>query len=218
MLSLVSCLDCTAVCVVFPSESFARLLNCVFCFAFFATTFMSFSHSVSPLLSAALSLLSTCFSLFLFICSPSVGFWAYVVFPSLRQCFSSCQTFSLSVSPFILFSLSLASLLVYAYMCMWACVHECFSVVFALQPNAVFTWARTVLLNKPFTIRGVKYFSIKKYISVLRSLRILTADIEKKLQTVRWKTSSVSRCWLIHIMTNSFSLNSGCRRGMHTYV
>lgn len=31
---LVSCLDCTAVFVVFPSESFARLLNCVFCFVF----------------------------------------------------------------------------------------------------------------------------------------------------------------------------------------
>lgn len=73
---------------------------------------------------------------------------------------------------------------------MCACERVCtsavdFSVVFALQPNAVCTWARTVLLNKPFTIRGVKYFSIKKYISVLRSLRILTADIEKKLQTVQ---------------------------------
>lgn len=173
MLSLVSCLDCTAVCVFFPSESFARLLRV------FATAFIS----PTPCRHSCLltSLLSTCFSLFLFICSPSVGFWAYVVFPSLRQCFSSCQTFS--VSPFILFSLFLASLLVYAYMCMWACVHELswlFSCVCPPTQRCVHV-GQNCAAKKPFTIRGVKYFSIKKYISVLRSLRILTADIEKKL-------------------------------------
>lgn len=48
--------------------------------------------------------------------------WAYRFFLSLCQCFSSCQSFTLSVSPFVTFSVASRSSLACRY-CVHVCVH-----------------------------------------------------------------------------------------------
>lgn len=92
-----------------------------------------FCHSVhgsfSPWTTSSVSLLAFYLSVYLCICLFTLyKLLAYTVFPSLCQCFSSCQSFSLSVSPFVPISLSLISSPTYVYLCVcvrvraWACL------------------------------------------------------------------------------------------------
>lgn len=153
--------------------------------------------SVAPLCSSSCFFFLRCF-----ICSV-FRLLAYAVSPSLCQCFSSCQSFSLSVSPFVPFSLSLTSSPMYAYVC----VHVCVRIMSMLELSVLVCWLSAgstcamtgCVIHRAPSARGVKYFSQMKNISVLRSLLTLITDIGKKLPTGQWKH-------LQYLNTNEFTL------------
>lgn len=83
-------------------------------------------HLSVSLSACILSVRPHCFLTSLFFCGLFARcLWrlAYAVFPSLCQCFSSCQSFSLSVSPFVPF-LFFKSSPIHAYVYVCVCVHE----------------------------------------------------------------------------------------------
>lgn len=98
-----------------PPKSVLLILiqPCASVFLYKSSFFLCIYFSLCPVC------LSTC--LILLICSVC-QLLAYTVFPSLCQCFSSCQSFSLSVSPFVSFSFSS---LMYRFMCMCVCELLC---------------------------------------------------------------------------------------------
>lgn len=233
---------CSCVCVcafvyfVFSSgfHSSAHLSSC----SRLAKSFIQFSrflfcHSVHGSFSVW-STFSVClptFYLSVYLCICLFALYkllAYTVFPSLCQCFSSCQSFSLSVSPFVPY-LSVSNIIshicTYVHLCVcehYHCVHEhawaVSSHVFALQSQTGCMCAMTVCVNHHHSpsVWGVKYFSVMKYISVL-IIFDLNNRYWKEAANSAVKTSSISQNWLIHIVINYFSLNSWCKRRMHTY-
>lgn len=176
----VSCPDCVPVseCLIPFSHHFHASVHLSSCFlpAWVSASLCSLfcqpvhlSVSLSALFTVCLptfclSVHSVCQPAFVYIGLIALCLWllAYAVFPSLRQCFSSCQSFSLSVSPFIPFSLS-SSLL--------PCLHVCISMLglalLVCWLSTGRTCAMTVcLIHYHPLVYAVKYFSLMKYISL----------------------------------------------------